>query len=56
MRANIPSGLAMALALAAASVVNSTGSAQAFQPRDSRETDAVNVRILQSEMMVAALT
>lgn len=29
--------------------------AHAFQPRDARETDAVNVRILQSEMMVAAL-
>ncbi len=29
--------------------------AHAFQPRDALETDAVNVRILQSEMMVAAL-
>jgi len=32
------------------------GPAHAFQPRDTHEVNAVNVRILQSEMMVAALT
>lgn len=56
MRANLPSILAMALTLSTVSIMTSTNSVQAFQPRDSRETDAVNVRILQSEMMVAALT
>ncbi|MBO6783473.1 MAG: hypothetical protein JJ899_09425, partial [Alphaproteobacteria bacterium] len=44
-------GVAAAVLLAAASAP-----ANAFQPRDSSELDAVNVRILQSEMMVAALT
>lgn len=56
MRASIPSVVVMTLTLATALVMVSTSSVQAFQPRDSRETDAVNVRILQSEMMVAALT
>lgn len=56
MRANLPTILAMALTLSSVSVVASTSTAQAFQPRDNHELDAVNVRILQSEMMVAAIT
>ena len=43
-------------ALAGVVLLIASGPAGAFQPRDSRETDAVNVRILQSEMMVAAFT
>lgn len=35
--------------------VVSTGAAQAIEPRNSSETAAVNARLLQTEMMVAAL-
>lgn len=46
----------MVAVLSALSAGVSANSADAFQPRDANEVDAVNVRILQSEMMVAALS
>jgi len=55
-----PTGMFPRFALVAALSALSAGvvatDAAAFQPRDSKEVDAVNVRILQSEMMVAALS
>lgn len=48
--------LALATAVSAISLGFATHDAEAFQARDAKETDAVNVRILQSEMMVAALS
>ena len=48
--------LSTLLCVTTISVVSLSTAGHAFQPQDAREHDAVNVRILQSEMMVAALT
>jgi hypothetical protein len=56
MRRKISTILGLTCAFSALSALTVAGPAQAFQPRDTREVNAVNVRILQSEMMVAALT
>jgi hypothetical protein len=56
MQRKTPSILKLACAFTALSAAAVASPAQAFQPRDTHEVNAVNVRILQSEMMVAALT
>ena len=56
MQRKTPSILKLAFAFTALSAAAVASPAQAFQPRDTHEVNAVNVRILQSEMMVAALT
>lgn len=56
MQRKLPSTLKIACAVSALAVSALAGPAHAFQPRDTHEVNAVNVRILQSEMMVAALT
>jgi len=55
MQRKTPSILKLACAFTALSAAAVASPAQAFQPRDTHEVNAVNVRILQSEMMVTVV-